>query len=167
MAWKIIERKIGKAGGFKQRTKRQMEWNQKYGEGNWETGYLIEGEFISQEVALDTIYYKSYQEHFANNPDDLDKLINLACKLRNPHSEATTGVDLQVPTIMKYLSDNNLKLKGNEVVDIGSYGSRSHPISIHLSPLTIKCCLNPKISLEKFWQDKKCLAIWIDDKDED
>jgi len=163
MSWKIIEHKIGKAGGIKQRTQRQREWNQKYGEGNWETGYIVDGEFVSQEKAFDTVYYKSYQEHFINNPEDLEELINLACKLRNPHSKATTGVDLQVPAIMKYLADNNLQLKGNEVVDIGSYGSRSHAISIRLSPLTIKCCLNPKASLEKCWQEKKCLAIWIDD----
>ena len=164
MAWKIAERKIGKAGGLKQRTQRQKEWDQKYGEGNWETGYMIDGEFISQEKAFDTIYCKSYQEHFINNPDDLEELINLAHKLRNPHAEMTSGVDLQVPAIMKYLNDNNLTLKGNDVVDIGSYGSRSHAISIRLSPLTIKCCLSPKITLEQFWQEKKCLAVWTNDE---
>jgi len=162
MAWKIIERKIGKAGGLKQRTQRQREWDKKYGDGNWETGYVIEGVFVSQEEAFDTVYCKSYQEHFTNNPEDLEELINLACKLRNPHAEATTGVDLQVPAIMKYLDDNNMKLKGSEIVDIGSYGTRSHAISIRLSPLTIRCCLNPKISLEKFWQEKKCLAVWME-----
>ena len=162
MAWKIVERKIGKAGGLKQRTQRQREWDKKYGDGNWETGYILDGEFVSQEEAFNTVYCKSYQEHFANNPEDLEELINLACKLRNPHAEATTGVDLQVPAIMKYLSDNNIKLKGSEIVDIGSYGTRSHAISIRLSPLTIRCCLNPKISLEKFWQEKKCLAVWME-----
>ena len=163
MAWRVIERKIGKAGGPKQRATRQREWNQKYGEGNWEIGYTIDGEFVPQEEALDTVYYKSYQEHFKNNPDDLNELISIAKKLRNPHSEMTLGVDLQVPAIMKYLHDNNLELRGNEVVDIGTYGSRSHAISVRLSPLTIKCCLNQNITLEKFWQDKKCLAIWEND----
>ena len=101
MAWKIVERKIGKAGGLKQRTQRQREWDKKYGEGNWETGYIIDGEFVSQEKAFDVVYYKSYQEHFINNPKDIDELINLAKKLRNPHAEMTSGVDLQVPAIMK------------------------------------------------------------------
>ena len=94
MAWKIVERKIGKAGGLKQRTQRQREWDKKYGESNWETGYTIDGEFVSQEKAFDTVYYKSYQEHFKNNPADLEELIHLAKKLRNPHSEMTSAVDL-------------------------------------------------------------------------
>jgi hypothetical protein len=50
---------------------------------------------------------------------------------------------------------------GNEIVDIGTWqGQYSHPISVRLSPLTIKCCIKPKMTLENFWQSKKCLAIW-------
>jgi len=159
MPWKIVERRIGKAGNLKQRQKRQKEWNQKYGE-NWMIGYKVDGEFISQDEALETIYYESYKLHFENNPDDLKELINIAKKLENPHSKLTKGVDLQVPAIMNYLERHNLELLGNEVVDIGSYGKRSHKISVRLSPLTISVIGNPKMTLEKFWQDKKCLAVW-------
>ncbi len=59
MSWLIVERKIGKAGNLKQRQKRQSEWNRKYGE-NWMIGYVIDGEFVSQEDALESIYYESY-----------------------------------------------------------------------------------------------------------
>lgn len=38
MPWKVVERKIGRAGGVKQRTARQREWDQKYGEGDWAVG---------------------------------------------------------------------------------------------------------------------------------
>lgn len=161
MSWNIVERKIGKAGDQKQQRKRQSEWDQKYGE-NWMIGYMIDGEFISQQDALESIYYKSYEEHFAENPDDLDELIRTAKTLRNPHSELTGGVDLQVPIIYEYLERNGLKLAGDEVVDIGTYGSRSHKISVRLSPLTIKVTGNSGVTLEKFWQDKKCLAVWED-----
>ena len=159
MTWKIVERRIGKAGNLKQRQKRQKEWNKKYGE-NWIIGYMFDGEFISQDEALEIIYYESYKLHFENNPNDLKELINTAKKLENPHSKLTKGVDLQVPAIMNYLKRHNLELLGNEVVDIGSYGKRSHKISVRLSPLTIAVVGNPKMTLEKFWQDKKCLAIW-------
>ncbi|WP_291723990.1 hypothetical protein [Bernardetia sp.] len=159
MSWKIVERKIGKAGNLKQRQKRQQEWNKKYGD-NWMIGYIIDGEFVSQEDALENVYYESYKQHFENNLEDLEELINTAKTLSNPHSKATGGVDLQVPAIMSYLNRNNLELKGNEVVDIGTYGEVSHKISVRLSPLTIKCSENPRMTLEKFWQDKKCLAIW-------
>lgn len=161
MPWNIVERKIGKAGNLKQRQKRQQEWTRKYGE-NWLVGYQIDGEFVSQEDALECIYYQSYEDHFSQNPQDLAELIRLAKTLRNPHAELTGGVDLQVPAIMKYLARHNLELQGTEVVDIGSYGSRSHKISVRLSPLTIKATQHPKMTLEKFWQDKKCLAVWED-----
>jgi hypothetical protein len=163
MTWKIIDRRIGRAGSYKARIAKQKEWDKKYGEGNWEVGYVVNGVFISQNEALETIYYKSYKAHFEKNPDDLKELISLAKKLNNPHAVATTGVDLQVPAIMKYLQINNMDLKGDEVVDIGTWqGEYSHKISVRLSPLHIKCIVSPKMTLEKFWQNKKCLAIWSD-----
>lgn len=161
MAWKVIERCIGKAGSLKQRTKRQREWDSKYGEGNWEVGYVLDGRFISREEALESIYYRSYEQHFQQHPSDLEELIRTAKVLRNPHAQATTGVDLQVPAIMDYLQRNGLSLQGHEVVDIGSWeGQASHAISIRLSPLSIRVVGDPKMTLEQFWQYKKCLAVW-------
>ena len=94
----------------------------------------------------------------------MEELLHLAKILRNPHAVATTGVDLQVPAIMTYLERHNLKLEGHEVVDIGSWeGQASHAISIRLSPLHLKYADNPKLTLEKFWQTKKCLAVWEDE----
>ena len=164
MPWEVVERKIGRAGGVKQRTARQREWDQKYGDGNWAVGYVIDGAFVSQEDALESIYNRSYEEHFADHPEDLHELIRLAKSLRNPHAEATTGVDLQVPAIMEYLDRQGLRLIGAEVVDIGSSkGAASHAISIRLSPLHIHVVDDPKMTLEQFWQEKKCLAIWQDE----
>jgi hypothetical protein len=165
MPWEIVERKIGRAGGIKRRTARQREWDRKY--GDWAIGYVVDGEFVSQEDALESIYYRSYEEHFRSNPRDLEELIGLAKLLRNPHAEATTGVDLQVPAIMDYLQRNDLQLLGNEVVDIGTWdGQCSHPIGVRLSPLTISCVLKPKMTLEAYWQEKKCLAVFIDSEDD-
>jgi hypothetical protein len=163
MGWEVIERRIGKAGPLKRRTARQREWDAKYGEGNWEVGYVIDGKFVTSEEALETIYYRSYEHHFQEHPSDLDELIHLAKVLRNPHAEATTSVDLQVPAIMDYLNRNGLKLQGYEVVDIGSWeGRASHVLSIRLSPLSIRVIGDPKMTLEQYWQDKKCLAVWAE-----
>jgi hypothetical protein len=145
----------------KQRTARQREWDRTYGEGSWDIGYVIDGKFVLQEDALESIYYRSYEKHFAARPEDLEERIRLAKHLRNPYVEATTGVDLQVPAIMKYLERHGLRLQGSEVVDIGSWkGQGSHAISIRLSPLHIRATGNPKMTLEQFWQEKKCLAVW-------
>jgi hypothetical protein len=161
MPWRVVERKIGRAGGMKQRMTRQREWDQKYGEGQWAVGYVIDGAFVPQEAALDSIYNRSYEEHFGAHPEDLEELIRLAKRLRNPHAEATTGVDLQVPAIMAYLKRHGLQLQGTEIVDIGSWkGQASHTISIRLSPLHIKVTGDPKTTLEQFWQERKCLAVW-------
>lgn len=163
MPWSIKERKIGRAGGEKQRASRQQEWDRKYGEDTWAIGYVIDGEFIHQEDAVRNIYDESYAVHFDSHPNDLKELISTAKELRNPHAEATTGVDLQIPAIMAYLNTHCLTLSGTEVVDIGSWnGKASHPISIRLSPLQIKCCIRDKWTLEKFWQDRKVLAVWED-----
>ena len=161
MAWKVIERRIGKAGSLKQRTGRQREWDHRYGDGGWEVGYLVDGNFISQEEALETIYYRSDVQHFEQHPSDLEELIRVAKILRNPHAQATTGVDLQVPAITDYLQRNGLTLQGREVVDIGSWeGQASHALSVRLSPLSIRVVGDPKMTLEQYWQDKKCLAVW-------
>lgn len=161
MPWQVVERRIGRAGGVKQRTARQQEWDRKYGEDGWAVGYAIDGQFVLQEDALESVYYQSYVDHFTAYPGDLEELIRTAKTLRNPHAEATTGVDLQVPAIMKYLDRHGLQLQGSEVVDIGSWqGQASHALSITLSPLHIKATGNPKMTLEQFWQEKKCLAVW-------
>jgi hypothetical protein len=62
---------------------------------------------------------------------------------------------------MDYLNRNGLMLQGREVVDIGSWeGQASHVLSIRLSPLSVRVVVNPKMTLEQYWQEKKCLAIW-------
>ncbi len=163
MSWKIVERRIGRAGGIKQRNARQREWDRTYGEGMWSVGYVIDGEFVSQDDAIESIYYRSYEAHFAEHPTDLEELIVTAKMLRNPHAEATTGVDLQVPAILEYLKRNNLELRGVEVVDIGTWqGQASHALSVRLSPLHVRAVGYPKMTLEQFWQEKKCLAVWVD-----
>lgn len=161
MGWRVVERRLGKAGGEKQRAARQREWDRKYGEDQWAVGYVIDGEFVRQEDALESVYYRSYEAHFAAHPEDLAELIGLARLLRNPHAEATTGVDLQVPAILDYLKRHGLSLRGTEVVDIGTFnGEVSHPIGVRLSPLTIACAIEPDRTLEQFWQQRKVLAVW-------
>lgn len=161
MPYQVVLRRLGRAGGAKQRLAKQREWDRKYGSDAWAVGYVINGEFVSQELALDTVYYQSYVAHFEAHPEDLEELIALAKRLRNPHADATTGVDLQVPAIERYLAEHELALDGAEVVDIGTWqGHNSHPISVRLSPLTISCALDSRLTLEAWWQKKKCLAVW-------
>jgi hypothetical protein len=52
MPWKVVERKIGRAGSEKQRAGRQREWDRTYGADNWAVGYVIDGGFVLQEEAL-------------------------------------------------------------------------------------------------------------------
>lgn len=167
MSWKVMERRLGRAGGEKQRTARQRQWDARYGEDRWAVGYLIDGAFVTQETALVAVYERSYDEHLDCHPADLAELIAVARILRNPHAEATTGVDLQVPALQRCLDRRGLKLQGRERVDIGSYeGQASHTLSIRLSPLHIACAVEPSMTLEKFWQQRKVLAVWLDEEED-
>jgi hypothetical protein len=162
MPWQVVERRIGRAGAAGRRKARQRDWDRRYGEGNWAVGYVIDGAFVTQEDAVLSVYHRSYEQHFTAHPEDLAEMIRTARSLRNPHAEATTGVDLQTPAILAYLERHALKLRGTEVVDIGTWqGRASHALSVRLSPLHVRCCLDPRWTLEQFWQEKKCLAVWV------
>ncbi len=161
MSWRVVKRRLGRAGGVGQRRVRQAHWDKKYGDGNWDIGYVIEGEFVSQLDAFERVYVRSYADHFERHPADLEELVRTAKVLRNPHALATTGVDLQVPAVLRVLSMIGCSLEGAEVVDIGSWKNQaSHALSIRLSPLQIGAHGNPRLTLEKFWQSKKCLVVW-------
>lgn len=162
MSWRVVERRIGRAGGPKQQLARQREWDRRYGE-NWAVGYVVDGEFVLQEDAIESIYKRSYEAHFDAHPDDLEELIRTAKILRNPHAEATGAVDLQTPAIRDILCERGLALRGAEVVDIGTFnGERSHPISVRLSPLHVLVIGSDRETLEGYWQSRKCLAVWED-----
>ena len=59
MPWRVAERRIGRAGGVRQRTERQHEWDDKYGQGNWEVGYVIDGYKWSNRTAAGQCMQKS------------------------------------------------------------------------------------------------------------
>ncbi len=84
MPWTIIERRLVRAGDRKRQQNGQREWTKTYGE-NRAVGYVLNGELVLQEDALEQVYVKSYEEHFAL-PRYLDALCALAKTLRNPHS---------------------------------------------------------------------------------
>ena len=163
MPWKVVKRRLGRAGGFKERTARQRQWDRQYGEGGWSIGYVIDGDFIDQDAAIHRIYNASYEAYFTAHPEVLAELVAVAKSLRNPHARATSGVDLQVPAVLAALQRRGIALQGSEVVDIGTWKNEaSHAISIRLSPLQIPAVHSPRMTLEKFWQSKKCLAVWMD-----
>jgi len=91
-------------------------------------------------------------------------LVALAKTLRKPHARVTSGVDLQTPAIHACLARRGRTLQGDAVVDIGTWKNKAyHAISVRLSPFQIKVVGDPKMTLEKFWQTKKCLVVWESD----
>lgn len=160
MTWTIKQRKLGPAGPPHARNRRQRGWDQTYGPDRWAVGYVVEGDFLLREDALESVYYASYQAFFDAHPEIVEILRTTARELHNPHAEHTGGVDLQVWAVQRYLLEHDIALEGSERVDIGSYGNRSHAISARLNPSQIPCCVHPRMSLEKFWQKRKVLAVW-------
>jgi hypothetical protein len=50
MPWRVVERKIGRAGGMKQRTARQRAWDRKHGERQWAGGAEGGGALPSRDI---------------------------------------------------------------------------------------------------------------------
>lgn len=57
MMYRAVE-KLGRAGGPRNRERKQKEWNEKYGEGNWSVVYQYNGKVYTREEALENFYHK-------------------------------------------------------------------------------------------------------------
>lgn len=159
---RIVE-KLGQAGGPKNRERKKKEWDEKYGEGNWEVVYFYKDKIYTRDEALKQFYNESYYIYFKTHPNTTMRLCLLAGELYNPHAENTGGVDLQVPAVLEALDRLGRKLTGKERIAIGTWGSKFGkkypPISHELSPFKIPLWCEPSISVEEFWQDYKYLAV--------
>jgi len=51
----LVAAGVSRAGGVKQRTARQREWDEKYGASQWAVGYTIDAAFVLQDAALESI----------------------------------------------------------------------------------------------------------------
>jgi hypothetical protein len=74
MPWNIQERKLGRAGDPRQRAARQREWDRKYGPDNWEIGFVLDGEFVRQDTAFQSVYCAGYAAHFERQPEVLTQM---------------------------------------------------------------------------------------------
>lgn len=164
MTLKLVE-KLGRAGNSKNRDAKLNEWNTKYGEGNWEVVYSYKDNIMTREEALREYYYKSYYLYMDKNKSLTNELCNTAKSIYNPHAENTGGVDLQCPAVMFALGKLGITLSGSQKIAIGTWGSNKgikYPsISYKLSPFKVPLWCDDFISVEKFWQEFKYLAVKI------
>lgn len=162
MVYQVVE-KLGRAGGPKNRERKQKEWNQKYGEGKWAVVYQYNGTVYTREEALEHFYNRSYYEYLKRNPYLANQLCQMAGELYNPHAVETGGVDLQCPAVHEALKKLGLSLQGTEKVAIGTWGTkygRKYPsISYKLSPFRVPLWCDSATSVEEFWQNYKFLGV--------
>lgn len=154
---------LGRAGNTSNREAKKIEWDLKYGKDNWQIIYKYKDKIMTREEALRDIYYKSYYLYLKNNSNILETLCKSANTIYNPHSFNTGGVDLQCPAVLDSLEKLNRKLEGTERIAIGTWGTKKgleYPkISYTLSPYNVPIWFDTTISVEKFWQEYKFLAI--------
>lgn len=181
---KIVQRNIGRAGNFKQMQEKKKGLDRIYGEGNWMTGYEVNGRFLTREQAIEEVYNPSYFKILDENRQLVEQLVN-AKGVFNPHALLSKSTDIQAQTVECYMKLRGLEFKGNRYeIPIGTYqpkvitdehkrilyskglnvfrnGKIVYPqISYDLSPYKVPCIINPNISVEEFWQsDAKCIAI--------
>lgn len=180
--YEIVERDIGRAGRKDAMLRKQEEWNKKYGEGKWITGYEVEGSFMTREVAINQVYAKAYFDFLDNNPRYVQELQN-AAGVFNPHARFSNSVDIQAQIVEAYMKHKGLSFNGTKMIAVGSWQPKNNkevvfsemsnlgfqiqndkikypPISYALSPFNIKCLHDSHLSIEGFWQSSsKCLAV--------
>ncbi len=68
--------------------------------------------------------------------------------------------ELGIRTVAMYSHEDRFALhrfKADEAYRVGRPGE---PIRAYLSPLHVRLTGDPKRTLEQFWQEEKCLAVW-------
>jgi hypothetical protein len=86
----VEERRIGRADDLNPHTACKREGRPEVQRGQLE-GRLRQREPDSyrRRKPWNSVYYRYYAAHFATHSGDLEELIDLGGKLRNPHAEAT------------------------------------------------------------------------------
>lgn len=180
--YKIVERNIGRAGRKDQMLRQQEEWNQKYGTNQWLTGYEVNGQFMTREVAIREVYAPAYFYFLDNNPQYVKQLQNSG-GVFNPHAYFSNSVDIQSQIVNEYMQYRGLTYNGTNIIAVGTWQPKrdkepvfqkmqelgysiqndkiQYPsISYDLSPYKIMCLHNSELSVEDFWQSEaKCLAV--------
>jgi hypothetical protein len=184
MTYTIVERNIGRAGTIAKSNEKKKAWDAKYGEGNWETGYELNGRFLTREEAIATVYFPAYAHALKTNKHILAIVLSYE-GVMNPHAHFTNSVDLQAAAVLAYIEAENLAFKGTTkgLLPIGAWQPKKNKehffekaqvlginnngekllfprASYLLSPYSIMTLHDTSISVEEFWQSKaKCLAI--------
>jgi hypothetical protein len=182
MDYKIVERNIGRAGNKRQMLQKQEEWDRRYGENNWRTGYEINGQFRTRQEVIRDVYDQSYYVFLDKHPE-LVKELEESGGVFNPHAILSNSVDIQAATVIRYMVERDITFKGERAVPIGSYQPKYNKekvfekavrlgleirdekivypkIAYTLNPFNVPCILDAEVSVEAFWQsDIKCLAV--------
>lgn len=183
MAYKIVERNIGRAGNKFQIEQKQKEWDHRFGKGKWLTGYEVNGQFMTREEAIEKVYDAAYFDYLDRNRSIVEVLKEYS-GVFNPHALFTNSTDIQAQTIERYFNSRRISFTGKikEKAPIGTWqpkdmlryeskiriaglrienGRIVYPsIAKYLSPFSIKTLHDNNMSVEGFWQSSaKCLAV--------
>jgi hypothetical protein len=167
----------------KTRNAKYVEWDEKFGKGNWELVWLLNG-FRYNWLGVCGLYEDAYLVYFESHPDILAQLLTEASdvyddSLTNVGSgldylrQETERTHIQDIAIRRCVDKLGLKFKGDKLIQIrDSLGE--HPLSMTLSPGKVpfhhpEHIEVPRIegwwdagSVEDFYQSNKYLEAIVD-----
>ncbi len=127
-------------------TQRNDEWakrDAKFGEGNWEMGWLVQNNYL-QYPEVCQLYGDAYYHYFQIRPELLDYLVEVASDVYDyDPSDVAAGIDyakrgdirthIQDTAIRRSVQKFGRSFKGDKLLQIRDREG-SHPLSLALSP---------------------------------
>ena len=140
--WKLVDNTSPGYVG-KRRNDLWAKRDAKYGEGNWQTVWLVEGNYLEYEEAC-RLYEEAYFEYFKRRPELLEHLLEVASNVYDDEpSNVESGFDyskrgelrthIQDIAIRNCVKRFGREFKGDKLIQIRDRIG-VHPLSLALSP---------------------------------
>ena len=140
--WKLVD---NTSPGYVGKRRNDLWANRdaKYGEGNWQTVWLVEGNYLEYEEAC-RLYEEAYFEYFKRRPELLEHLLEVASNVYDDEpSNVESGFDyskrgelrthIQDIAIRNCVKRFGREFKGDKLIQIRDRIGM-HPLSLALSP---------------------------------
>jgi len=156
----------------------EQRLNAWFGESGWEVKHLVNGEFVSEETAIQH-YEDAYFIYFQNNPEILESLINTAADVYDTApSNRNSGTDYAIqetPEIGRHLQDIAIRrvlkrlgkeFRGSELIQIRGKKTKGYCLNPGLVPfhkpelisVAMKGWWRPA-TIEVFFQSTKVIVL--------
>ena len=167
--WKLVD---NTSPGYVGKRRNDLWANRdaKYGEGNWQTVWLVEGYYLEYEEAC-RLYEEAYFEYFKRRPELLEHLLEVASNVYDDEpSNVESGFDyskrgelrthIQDIAIRNCVKRFGREFKGDKLIQIRDRIG-VHPLSLALSPGQVPFHRAELLSIPDNLEEIRAKAWWL------